>query len=550
MSTDTIAPARAEDRSMQEKRLASNFAEYEHYVELAEADLAAGNYPGAAMNCSVASHIAVQNHCGVFWSPRLEKVLNEIGRRALPEPPPPRPRVTDYRRILQVSTQVAPVGGLTKMLCLWVGADKEREHSLVLTQHRGPTPDFVHNTFDNRVRYLNREPGGQIEWAKKLREISADYDLVILHTHCEDVVPIMAFADPSKHPPVLVLNHADHLFWYNPSVCHMSINLRDAAQDLAIARRGIAPERNILMPTISEAVTRTRTREEAKRELGIDQDTVLMVSVARQLKYKTMHGVSYADIHAPVLEKYPNVSMVVVGAGEQADWAPVQAKVGDRLRTTPQTPNPKIYFEAADIYVDSYPFVSSTSMMEAAGYGAPGVTIFTYPHETRIFGINHVALVGTVMQAASFDEYRGMLETLINDPALRERMAEEARAAVSREHNTPGWNRWLEGVYKKAAELPVLDNRTMLEGREAPSFGEPDWRHEDIFGGDWPTINVVKSYMPMLPFNQHIAQWRKLRAQGAFRNNKEAYSYLLPEWFKRWLKDGVLDLPDEVTFAR
>jgi len=538
----------SEDRTMQTERLARNFAEYEHYLKRAQGYFEQGEHAAAAMHAALASHIAVQNHCGVFWGPRLEKLLTDIGR-AIPSEGPPAPRKKDYRRILQVSTQVAPVGGLTKMLCLWVGADKEREHTLVLTQHRGPVPDFVHTAFDNRVHHLNHSPGGHIEWAKRLRAMARDYDLVILHTHCEDVVPLIAFAEPGDHVPVLVLNHADHLFWFGPSVCHLAIDLRDAALDLAVARRDIAPERNILMPTISEGVTRTRSREEAKRELGLDPDTVLMVSVARQLKYKTMHGITYADIHAPVLEKYPNVSLLVVGAGDQDDWAPVKAKVGDRLRTTPQLPNPKVYFEAADIYVDSYPFVSSTSMMEAAGYGAPGVTIFTYPKETSIFGINHVALVGRVLQARSFDEYREMLERLINDPALREKMAVEAREAVAREHNAPGWMRWLEGVYARAAELPVLDNRAMLQEIEAPSFGEPDWRHEDIFGGDWPVIQLVKSYLPILPYKQRMAHWREVRDAGAFRTKKEAASYLMPEWFKRFVKDGILKLPEEVTLT-
>ncbi|MFO1017849.1 MAG: hypothetical protein U1E03_09650 [Hyphomonadaceae bacterium] len=533
--------------TMQEERLARNFAEFEHYVLRAQGYLAQGELATAAAHCAIASHIATQNHCGIFWSPRLEKVLTDIGR-AVPTPWPARKRPTEFNRILEVCTQVSAVGGHTKMLCQWVKADAERQHSLVLTQHRGPTPDFVHETFEasggRRVEMLNHRPGGQIEWAKRLREIAKDFDLVILHTHCEDLVPVIAFAETDKHPPVLVLNHADHLFWFGPSICHLSINLRDAAQDLAIGRRGIAPERNILMPTLAEGIVRTRSREEAKRELGIDPNMTVMMSAARRPKYRTMHGTTFADIHADVLEKHPNAMLLVVGAGEPEDWAPVKARFGDRLRSLPEQPQPKIFFEAADIYVDSFPFVSSTSLMEAAGYGTPLVTIFTYPEATRIFGINHVALVGNVMQARSFDEYRGMLSQLIDDPALRERLGTSAKEAVAREHNLPGWMRWLEGVYARALELSALDNRPMLEAVERPSFGEPDIRHEDIFGGNWPTVRVVMSYMGMLPPHQHWAHWQEVRAQGAFSSNGEAASYLLPEWLKRWVKDGILKLPE------
>ncbi|RMF45881.1 MAG: glycosyl transferase family 1, partial [Deltaproteobacteria bacterium] len=357
----------SEQSREQAEHILSNFRQYSNYLDRAEALYERGALASAAVQCAVAAHLAVQNHCGVFWSPRAEKLLTEIARRTeTPGPKHPRPR--EFKRILNVVTKVEAVGGHTKMLCLWVDADAGREHTLVMTGHSGPTPDRVTQAFERSgggVRYLNRSAGDLLDRARRLRRMAQDFDLVVLHTYCEDVVPLLAFGDTGsgKYPNVLLLNHADHLFWFGPGVTHLNINLRDAAQDLSIARRGIAPERNILMPTISESVTRTRSREEAKRELGISPDTVLMVSVARRLKYKTLNGVTYADIHAPILERHPDVSMIVVGAGDQPEWEPVRAKVGNRLRTTPQIPDPGIYFEAADIYLDSFPFVSSTSMM-------------------------------------------------------------------------------------------------------------------------------------------------------------------------------------------
>ncbi len=529
------------------QRIRRNFAEFDQYVRRAQGYLAQGELAAAAAHCAIASHVATQNHCGIFWSPRLELVLNEIGRKLGPTRQT-RARPSEIKRILQVCTQVSAVGGHTKMLCQWVKADAERQHALVLTQHRGPTSTFVHETFEAssgmRVEHLNHRPGGQLDWAMRLREISEDFDLVILHTHCEDILPVIAFAATEEHPPVLVLNHADHLFWYGPSVCHLSINLRDAAQDLAIARRGIAPDRNILMPTLAEAIVRQRSREEAKRELGIDPDMIVLMSAARRPKYRTMHGVTFADIHAPTLEQHPNAMLLIVGAGDPEDWAPAKARFGDRLRSLPEQPNPKLFFEAADIYVDSYPFVSSTSLMEAAGYGLPLVTIFTYPDASRIFGINHVALVGNTMQARTFEQYREMLSQLIDDPALRDQLGASAREAVRREHNLPGWRRWLEAVYTRALELPSLDSHTMLQAIEQPEFGEPDCRHEDIFGGNWPTVRVVMSYMGMLPPHQHLAHWNEVRQQGAFESAREATSYLLPEWLKRYVKDGLLRLPE------
>jgi hypothetical protein len=525
-------------------RIQKNFDEFEHYVSRAEGYLKQGELEAAAAHCAIASHLATRTHAGIFWSPRAEAILSEIGRR-IPDPDAPavRPRAREFKRILQVCTQVHQVGGHSKMLCQWVNADTTRTHSLVLTQHRGPTPKFVHDTFrrsGGKVEWLNHRPGGQIAWAKRLREIAKDFDLVILHTHCEDVVPVIAFAETEKYPPVLVLNHADHIFWYGPSICHLSINLRDAAQDLAIGRRGVAESRNILMPTLSESVKRTRSREEAKKEIGISPETILLVSAARKAKYRTMHGVTFADIHAPVLAKHPNATLLVCGAGDYPDWAPAKEACGGRIISLAETGNPKVYFEAADIYVDSYPFVSSTSMMEAAGYGLPMLTLFTAPDAARIFGINHVALVGTSQQARSFDEYRELLDRMISDKAWRQKLGQEGKEAVAREHNMPGWMRWLDAVYARAAELPMLDNREMLAAPDRPYFGEPDCRHEDIFGGKWPSLYFLKSFVGMLPAHQHLAHWNEVRRAGGFRGPINATAHLVPEWMKRVVKDRIL----------
>ncbi len=547
MTAAAEAPARP--FALQKERLAGNFATFDKYVSGAEDFFAKGEFATAAAYCSIAAHIPVQNHCGIFWSPRVEKVLTDIAR-ATETPGQKHPRPKQYKRILNVMTQAAPVGGLTRMLCKWVEADRTREHAVVLTQHRGPTPQFLFDAFNasgGGVRYLNRRPGNQIDWARRLRRLAQEYDLVVLHTHCEDVVPLLAFGaiECGKYPHVLVLNHADHLFWLNPSIAHLNIDLRDAALELSVTRRGIARERNILMPTISESIKRARTREEAKRALGIAPETILMVSVARQLKYLTRDGDSYAEIHAPILEKHPNVSLIVVGGAEQPDWAPYFEKFGDRLQSLQPTPDPRIYYEAADIYVDSYPFVSSTSMMEASGHGAPAVSIFTHPDDVRITAINHFALVGNTWQARSFDEYRAMLDKLIADPQLRDEMGRKACEAVAAAHNPPGWNKWMEAVYARAAELAPLDNRAMLAERDAPSFGELDVRHEDLFGGNWPIEQYVKNYIGVMPFARRLEHWRNLKRQGMFSNPRRAPAFLLPEWLKRAVRDGVLNWPED-----
>jgi hypothetical protein len=292
------------------------------------------------------------------------------------------------------------------------------------------------------------------------------------------------------------------------------------------------------LPTVVDSTVRRRTRRDAKVSLGLDPDTILLLSVARQSKYRSLEGVSFADRHVRLLEKYPQAQLIVVGPGEPEDWQRAKAQVNGRISGLPEQSDPQRYFEAADIYVDSYPFVSSTSMMEAGGYGLPLVTIFTLSDEASIFGINHVGLVGTSLVAKTFEDYNALLERLVADQVFRHQNGEAARRAIEEFHAPSGWHPHLEAAFKHAMDLPVRgDNWTAAAVNiERPNLGLPDSLHEDIFGSKYSAAEIEMVYMGALPFRQRIAIWRALRKRGAIVSAAGHIRLLLPEWVKRKLK--------------
>lgn len=527
----------------------ASFAEYDAKVRSTQELYDEGRFAAAALEAAVAASIAAHRHCGIFASPRIERVLTDIGRSLgkdeTTKNAPSRANPKRIRSVLHVATQLAPVGGLTRMISRWVTADKSRTNSLVLTQHRGLVPDHTKEAFaasGGQVYKLNHTPGGKLEWALELRRLAKNFDAVVLHFHCEDVVPMIAFADPESLPPIILLNHADHIFWLGPSISQLVVSLREAAADIAIGRRGVEARRSIIMPTIVDPTVREKSREEAKRSLGIDADIVLILSVARGVKYRTIGGITFADRHAKVLAENPKAKLVVVGVGHPEDWEPVKRAYPGRLETLPEIQEPRPYFEAADIYVDSYPFVSSTSMMEAAGYGLPLLTIFDAPQEARIFAINHVGLDGTSLVASTQTEYEEKLTRLIRDVPYRQKIAEASHDAVESQHTPPGWLAFLERVYARALELPLPDPRTFTDRRdlETPFLGEPDRRHHDIVGSNFSTANITKGFMGMVPFRERYAVWRKLRSEGHYKSDSPVRSLVplvAPEWLKRRVTD-------------
>jgi hypothetical protein len=241
-----------------------------------------------------------------------------------------------------------------------------------------------------------------------------------------------------------------------------------------------------------------------------------------------------------LLQRHPNALLYVLGAGDPVDWRAASAAVGGRIRPFSETPDAKVYFEAADIYVDSFPFVSSTSMMEAAGLETPLVSRFYGPKEARIFAINHPGIDAPTLHGANEAEYLAHLDSLLRDSTLRARKGKEARESVLYYHTPPSWLTFIERVYALAAELPPIDPVAQLSGMPTETFssGEPDRSLYEVFGYDLESpARLMRDYLGLLPRAQRLTLWRDLQREGGFSNARDAVRGLMPDWFVRVLKD-------------
>lgn len=522
-------------------RIFSNHARFAAEVDKAEAHLSAGRLDEAILHANLAANIGAHTHTGTFASHRLEKLIHAIAA-AIPDPAPKFERkrtAGGIQRVLHIGTEVVPVGGLTRMISRWMDADSGRINSFAVTRQRHAIPAHLVKAVERSggdLHRLNTRVGSQLDWVKRLREIGRSHDLIVLHIHCEDLIPLIAFANGEKFPPVLLLNHADHLFWLGPSVSHAVLSLREAAHDITVNRRGLPQERSLYLPTLVDAVKRRMTREQAREALQLEPDAQLIISVARGAKYRTIDGVPYADRFIDVLKANPKARVLVIGSGMPDDWKRANAETGGRILGLPEQPDVAKYFEAADIYVDSYPFSSSTSLMEAAGYGLPLLTLYTLPEEARLLGINHLGLIGGVVTARTTRDWEHALTRLIREPTWRRARSEDAMKNVLCAQPKE-WMDWLEAAYTKACTLPPVPTPPPAPSidTDTPRTGEPDWRHEAIYGGDIPLADLTKDYMGALPFSARLRVWNTLRKSGHI-GGLAAIRLLLPEWLKRRLK--------------
>ena len=142
---EEIADTLAHWRDGGERLIPENWREFRRLVVAAE-DLTRGkHYAAAAAYGELAALYAISRHCGIFVSPALERVLIDIGKKAIAPSARSKGRRLQYppRRILHVSTRVMPVGGHSRMIWRWIQQDEGRVHSLALTRQTSAIPAML-----------------------------------------------------------------------------------------------------------------------------------------------------------------------------------------------------------------------------------------------------------------------------------------------------------------------------------------------------------------------------------------------------------------------
>ena len=149
-------------------------------------------------------------------------------------------------------TEAYATGGHSQNVWRWIEEDKRRTHTLALTRQGSlPVPAVLEKVVvasGGSIAQLDKDGGDLLSRASALARLAATRDEVVLHVHPFDVVPLIAFAASEERPPVVLLNHADHVFWLGVTVADVVVHARSVAVSLAEDRRDIPGERSVIFP--------------------------------------------------------------------------------------------------------------------------------------------------------------------------------------------------------------------------------------------------------------------------------------------------------------
>lgn len=451
-----------------------NAAVFERLVEVARRRLGAGRLDSAAAWTRVAAAFATTNPHGALRDPRLDQTLDEVARTALPRTVP-RPPGKGRRRVLHVLSEGHLVGGHLRMAMRWIESDADSASSVIFTR-----PGFE----SAELASLARRHGGTasaleftslLERAGLLRAAGEGADVIVCHTHCDDPVPAIAFGGDYDGPPVVLVNHADHVFGLGAGNVSLLVSQRAIAAEAAVEARGYPQGCQFVSPLPVPGVERGQPREEAKRALGVDPGQVLALTLARPVKYRPApwHP-GFAEVLGPALEALPGLTLLAVGPDpEDPEWKALAAAAPGRVLVPGLEEAPGRYLDAADLYLDSFPFASITSMLEAGARGVPVLASRMYGGMQRLMS-SAGPLDDVALGAADPEAYRAELAGLVGDPGRRAAAGAAAAEAVRERHGGEAWEARRELIYECAASAaPVRErSRPSADRAELETYAE------------------------------------------------------------------------------
>lgn len=348
-----------------ETRINKNYKcikELEHFVFLQDSD------EEKLETLSLIGKMYAEYITGVYSSNTLEYQIMNIGKKIEFFPTN---KVTN-RQILIVMSACAAVGGHTVLVHNWIKWNYETSYSIAFTNMDDyETPDFIKNVVRDSGGNLFYLSGSYMEKATELLKVSEKFQKILLFTHMEDIIPVLAYGNKYWKIPVCFYNHADFRFSYGFSVSDIILNLCQFDVDKTIRYRGIDQEDSIhfqfpgngQMDNKKEGLDKVDIHKKVKEKYKLRNDEKLIVSMGSDFKFDSIIGYDFSFFIEELLRQYKGMcSFLIIGADQDKDkWIQLNKRTLGKAKALGVLPRNEAeqIISAADLYIVSFPMAAA-----------------------------------------------------------------------------------------------------------------------------------------------------------------------------------------------
>ena len=401
----------------------------------------AKEFDGVLRWCSVAAWSASSK--GWFGELSSQKLEVELLRAAQQLPVPvvahknrPRPRW------LHVFTEAYATLGHTNLCRRWMQYDADVVHDIILLDQKSDAPKNLIDTV--------KATGGEcmvLDPATSLLQRAADLrkyawenaDVVLLYTHPDEVLGTVAFG-VAGGPPVVVVNHADHVFWGGCSVADLVLDIRMSGHLWTKRLRGI--DRSVILPIPllesdhheCPAPAALQERQALRRSLGIPEDAIMLLTVGSPAKYEAMPDLDFVATAQQIVRACDDAYVVAIGPRDEGVWKAARKATNGRILALDYQQDSTRFYRSADLYVEGFPLGSLTALLEAGETGLPCVCGPSIPP----FRSDSLSL-DECPQPKDVQDYIRAVVSLVKDSRARTQIGVKLQKAIRSQHCGSGW---------------------------------------------------------------------------------------------------------------
>lgn len=373
------------------------------------------------------AHYAWAAHPGRFTDGVVENILLKAGQDLKKEPltmsvPG---SVGGMTRTLHVASELYLTGGHSRVLAKWVQRDLGSSHDIVVTRQSGSMPEYltaIANDRGARITLLN--PGDSIRRRSQiLRSVSNAYDRVILHHHPDDAVPVLAYATPTGCP-VAMFNHAHFSYTLGSGVADVIINTLPYFRELTERYRFPRACAFLEGPLgLDRLHWRQVDKRQAKERLGLLPDSLVAMTIGAEAYFTPSENSDFFATLGKILASKVDLHVLIVGVAADSALVPLSIRNEKRVTLVGPVADPKPYYEAADICLESFPMPSLGALNEAVAYGeafpVPAFAEVENPLRVNQQRVSSIA----VRQRTEADYITYIIDLLDNQTKTREKAA-------------------------------------------------------------------------------------------------------------------------------
>lgn len=324
-----------------------------------------------------AATFASYRHTGLFASEQLEEFLSKASQRVFGGSL--RANLScEPNSTLHILSRAYETGGHTRVVERWIQSSAEsQKHSVLITRGGPPTLKLTAEVIKHNGE-IHRLPRLMSFWrrAKLLREIAGNYSKVVLHTHMDDILPMLAFGESTTDRSILFFNHADHRFWIGTRVANSYLEMRKWGQNLSRNQRGIKSSKVVGIPIPRQIQKHDLlTKAEARRRLGLAPEFEILISVGSSQKFISGPRTDFPEFMTDVLTGFPNRLLVCIGPKRRSNpsWRHLESKFPGQVLVLPTVSHDRLmeFFVAADLGLDSFPMSGATAAVDMLSAGLP-----------------------------------------------------------------------------------------------------------------------------------------------------------------------------------